>query len=78
MHLKKNILSVMLLGLFALTLEAQCPDFMDLTGSQVVGTYGHIKMRINPEIKSIFDFQYEDFTLENYDPHPHIKADVAV
>ena len=36
------------------------------------------QMRINPESKSIFDFQYEDFTLENYDPHPHIKADVAV
>ena len=36
------------------------------------------QMRINPEIKSIFDFQYEDFTLENYDPHPHIKAEVAV
>ena len=36
------------------------------------------QMRINPEVKSIFDFQYEDFTLVNYDPHPHIKADVAV
>ena len=36
------------------------------------------QMHINPEVKSIFDFQYEDFTLENYDPHPHIKADVAV
>ena len=36
------------------------------------------QMRISPEVKSIFDFQYEDFTLENYDPHPHIKADVAV
>ena len=36
------------------------------------------QMRINPDVKSIFDFQYEDFTLENYDPHPHIKADVAV
>jgi thymidylate synthase len=35
-------------------------------------------MRINPEVKSIFDFKYEDFTLENYDPHPHIKAPVAV
>ncbi len=35
-------------------------------------------MRINPEVKDIFGFQYEDFTLENYDPHPHIKADVAV
>ena len=36
------------------------------------------QMRINPEVKDIFDFQYEDFTLENYDPHPHIQAEVAV
>ena len=36
------------------------------------------QMRINPSVKSIFDFQYEDFALENYNPHPHIKADVAV
>ena len=36
------------------------------------------QMRINPAVKSIFDFQYEDFTLENYDPHPHIKAEVSV
>jgi thymidylate synthase len=35
-------------------------------------------MKINPEVKSIFDFKIEDFTLENYDPHPHIKAEVAV
>ena len=35
-------------------------------------------MRINPEVKSIFDFRYEDFTLENYDPLPHIKAAVSV
>jgi thymidylate synthase len=35
-------------------------------------------MRINPEVKSIFDFQYEDFTLEGYDPWPAIKAPVAV
>lgn len=35
-------------------------------------------MKINPNIKSIFDFKFEDFTLENYDPHPHIKAAVAV
>ena len=36
------------------------------------------QMRINPDVKSIFDFQYEDFTLENYDPYPHIKAEVSV
>lgn len=35
-------------------------------------------MKINPNVKSIFDFKIEDFTLENYDPHPHIKAEVAV
>lgn len=35
-------------------------------------------LRINPAIKNIFDFKFEDFTLENYDPHPHIKAAVAV
>jgi thymidylate synthase len=35
-------------------------------------------MKINPEIKSIFDFKYEDFELLNYQPHPHIKAAVAV
>ncbi len=36
------------------------------------------QMKINPEVKSIFDFQYSDFTLEGYDPHPHIKAEVSV
>ncbi len=35
-------------------------------------------MRVNPEVNSLFDFVYEDFTLESYDPHPHIKATVAV
>jgi thymidylate synthase len=35
-------------------------------------------MRINPEVGSLFDFTYEDFALEGYDPHPHIKAEVAV
>ena len=33
---------------------------------------------INPDVKDIFGFKYEDFKLENYDPHPHIKAAVAV
>lgn len=36
------------------------------------------QMKLNPNVKSIFDFKYEDFTLENYDPHPAIKAPVAV
>lgn len=35
-------------------------------------------MHINPEVKSIFDFRYEDFTLTDYYPDPHIKADVSV
>ncbi|WP_085535447.1 thymidylate synthase [Massilibacteroides vaginae] len=36
------------------------------------------QMLINPEVKSIFDFKYEDFELTGYDPHPHIKGEVAV
>lgn len=36
------------------------------------------KMVINPAVKSIFDFVYDDFALEGYDPHPHIKGKVAV
>ena len=35
-------------------------------------------MKINPKVTSIFDFKFEDFSLENYNPHPHIKAEVAV
>lgn len=35
-------------------------------------------MKINPEVKDIFSFTYEDFELTNYDPHPHIKGAVAV
>lgn len=36
------------------------------------------QMRINPDVTSIFDFKYEDFTLEGYEPHPAIRAEVAV
>ncbi len=36
------------------------------------------QMRLNPEVTSIFDFAYEDFGLENYDPHPSIRAPIAV
>ncbi len=35
-------------------------------------------LKLNPSIKNIFDFKFEDLTIENYDPHPHIKAAVAV
>lgn len=36
------------------------------------------KMILNPEVKNIFDFKFDDFNLEGYDPHPHIKGVVAV
>lgn len=36
------------------------------------------RMKINPDVKSIFDFKFEDFELEGYDPWPHIKAEVSV
>lgn len=36
------------------------------------------KMLLNPKIKNILDFKYEDFTLQDYDPHPHIKGVVAI
>jgi thymidylate synthase len=35
-------------------------------------------MKLNPEVKNIFDFSFADFELSGYDPHPHIKAAVAV
>ena len=35
-------------------------------------------MRINPEVKDLFSFEFEDFQLEDYDPYPHIPAAVSV
>lgn len=35
-------------------------------------------MKLNPKVKSVFDFTYDDFELTNYDPHPHIKGEVSV
>jgi thymidylate synthase len=35
-------------------------------------------MKLNPEVRSLFDFRFSDFTLEHYDPHPAIKAPIAV
>ena len=36
------------------------------------------KMILNPNVKTIFDFKFEDFTLVDYNPHPHIKGAVAI
>ena len=36
------------------------------------------KMLLNPNVKDIFEFKFEDFTLEDYNPHPHIKGAVAI
>ena len=36
------------------------------------------KMSLNPEVKDLFSFRFEDFTLSEYDPHPHIRAKVSV
>jgi thymidylate synthase len=35
-------------------------------------------LRLNPAVRSLFDFRFEDIAIENYDPHPHIKAPVAI
>ena len=35
-------------------------------------------LKLHPEVKSIFDFKFEDFTIENYNPHPHIKGEISI
>ncbi|MEZ5013774.1 MAG: thymidylate synthase [Chitinophagales bacterium] len=54
-------------------------DHFEQARLQLTREPGHLPvMRINPEVRDIFAFRFEDFTLENYDPHPHIKANVSV
>lgn len=88
-----NIASyALLLKMMAQVTELQAGDFVHTLGDAHIYTnhIDQLKMQIerelrplpqmilNPEIKNIFDFKYEDFTLEGYDPHPHIKGEVAV
>ncbi len=54
-------------------------NHIDQVDTQLSRTPRHLpKMTLNPEIKSLFDFKFEDFTLSDYDPHPLIKAPIAV
>ena len=70
----------------------ECGDFVHTTGdthlylnhlkqvdTQLMRTPRPLpKMKINPDVKDIFSFKYEDFELIDYNPWPHIKADVSV
>ena len=54
-------------------------NHIEQTNLQLSRSPKHLpKMKINPEVKNIFDFKFEDFQLEGYDPDSHIKGDVAV
>ena len=54
-------------------------NHLDQAREQLARTpYPLPQMRLNPDVKDLFAFRYEDFKLENYHAHPHIKADVAV
>lgn len=88
-----NIASyALLLQMMAQVTGLECGDFIHTTGDTHL-YLNHLeqaqlqltreprplpRMIINPEVKSIFDFKYEDFQLVDYDPHPHIKATVSV
>lgn len=88
-----NIASYALLTMMMAQVTGLRPgDFIHTTGDthlylnhlsqarlQLTRTPHHLPtMRLNPEVKSLFDFRFEDFTLENYDPYDHIKATVSV
>ncbi|MCD8282356.1 MAG: thymidylate synthase [Prevotella sp.] len=88
-----NIASyALLLQMMAQVTGLACGDFVHTTGDthlylnhigqarlQLTRTPRPLpRMTINPDVKSIFDFRYEDFLLTGYDPWPHIKADVSV
>lgn len=88
-----NIASyALLLKMMAQVTGLQAGDFVHTLGDAHIYTnhIDQLKMQIerelrplpqmilNPDVKSIFDFKYEDFRLEGYDPHPHIKGEVAV
>jgi thymidylate synthase len=54
-------------------------NHLEQAREQISRTPGELpKMLINPDVKSLFDFRHEDFTLVNYEPQPHIKAPIAV
>ena len=88
-----NIASyALLLQMMAQVTGLQCGDFVHTLGDAHI-YLNHLeqvklqltrepralpKMNINPEVKDLFHFQYEDFQLEGYDPHPHIAGVVAV
>ncbi len=88
-----NIASyALLLQMMAQVTGLECGDFIHTTGDTHL-YLNHLEqaklqltreprplpqMIINPDVKDIFSFRYEDFELVDYDPHPHIKADVSV
>ena len=88
-----NIASyALLLQMMAQVTGLQCGDFVHTLGDAHI-YLNHLeqvklqltrepralpKMLINPDVKDLFGFQYEDFQLEGYDPHPHIAGQVSV
>ena len=51
-------------------------DFIHTFGDAHI--YNNHMEQVNPEVKNIFDFKFDDFTLVDYNPHPHIKGVVAI